>query len=142
MQFPKKHELHSSGSAAGKPQNQFQMFSPCVSRKGVSGKLGAECPCFYLLLEFPFAVCVASLGSLGKVLRAPESFLAVHSPSHWSVRTCCSELVSFCKRSPLSCCSGSKSNSAGKVSQPGWGGASCRTPSGEHSSLCGHLHPM
>lgn len=82
--------------------------------------------CFHPFLGYPFcSSCLALQGSLGRVLQASESVLALPTTSHSSGRACCSELATYCKQEKPSLLLSrvKKQDSAGKISQMGWKGS-------------------
>lgn len=126
-----KHELHSSGSAAGEPQNQFQMFSPPCSQEGDSDKLGGRTLLLLPVLRAPLlqptpqwalrGKCCEHLGLCWPCLAPPTHQLG-HAALSWS--------VTASKGSPLvPPFRGKKQDGAGEGSQMCRGGG---LPQGSH----------
>lgn len=111
MQFPVEHELHSSGSAAGEPQNQLQMFSlPVLAGREFRASREQSTLALTHPWSAPSVVCVGARGLCRESALSTWVHCGPASLSHSPSRTHCSELVRDCwQESPLSCCLGSKS---------------------------------
>lgn len=131
MQFPVKPELHSSGSAAGEPQNQFQMFSlPVLAGRdsGQAGRQRARAP----ILRVPLLQPLTGLTGLFRESAVSTWALALATTSHSAVRACRSELATCCEQEKPSLCSSRSKSKIGLEKSVRWAGkeASCRGPWG------------